>query len=71
MELTLSRKLYRKDAVEAAIEAFREVAAVTLEKGGKGVFTLRFEGVDPEVGEGVVDEFANYALGLTVEGRGE
>jgi len=69
MELVLDRKLYSGRAVQEAMEAFASLASITREGGGGQGWRLRFEAIDPEVGERVVDEFANYVLGLTAEGR--
>jgi hypothetical protein len=67
-ELLLDRKLYSKSAVDLTVEAFAELARITLTQAGDHL-RVTFEEIDPDV-EAVIDrEFANYALQETVERR--
>ena len=69
MELVLEKKLYSLDAVDATIEAFSPFAQITRVDVGRKAWRLRFDEIDPEFKDVIADEFANYALGLTAEGR--
>ena len=69
MELVLNKKLYAKDAVDETVEAFSPFATITRVDEGRVAWRLRFDDIDPEFDDVIADEFANYALGLTAEGR--
>ncbi len=69
MELVLDKKLYDAAAVDATLEAFSPFATITRVDEGRKAWRLRFEEIDPEFTDVIADEFANYALGLTAEGR--
>ena len=66
--LEFHRDLYSGVAVDAAVEAFREVAACELvEKPTHWVVMVTALADEDE--RSVVGELANYALGLTIEER--
>ena len=69
MELLLDRKLYSREAVDGAAEAFSSFATITRVVEDRSAWRLRFEEIDPEFRDTILDELANYALGLTAEGR--
>ena len=69
MELVLDRKLYSQEAIDATIEAFSPFARISMVDTDREAWSLRFEEIDPEVGDVFADDCANYALGLTAEGR--
>ena len=69
MELVLDRKLYSGHAVDATQEAFTPFARITRVDDDRTAWRLRFDEIDPEFQDVIADEFANYALGLTAEGR--
>ncbi|MFH1532084.1 MAG: HxsD-like protein [Pseudomonadota bacterium] len=69
MELVLDRKLYSGDAVDATQEAFSPFARITRIDEDAATWRIRFAEIDPEFKDVIADEFANYALGLTAEGR--
>ncbi len=67
--LEFHRDLYSGVAVDAAVEAFREVAACELvENSTHWVVIVRPVGAEEDE-RTVVGELANYALGLTIEER--
>jgi hypothetical protein len=68
MELKLDSKLYSKKAVAEAVEAFAELASISVGAEAER-FIVSFSQIDPDYDTILVDEFANYALGLTIEGR--
>ena len=67
--MVLEKKLYKQDAVDATVEAFSPFARITMVDEGREAWRLRFDEIDPEFQDVIADEFANYALGLTAEGR--
>ncbi len=69
MELLLDRKLYSRKAVDATTEAFSSFATITKVKEDRSAWRLRFDEIDTDFQDTLLDEFANYALGLTAEGR--
>ena len=69
--LLLHKKLYSRQALDAAIDAFGSLAEISLVKGDKVHFQVNFDNISDEFGDALVDEFANYVLGLTAERRGE
>jgi len=68
MELALDRKLYSREALEATVEVFSPFARITMARDSEA-WRFRFDEIDPEFKDVITDEFANYALGLTAEGR--
>jgi len=69
MELMLDRKLYSREAVDATTEAFSSFATITRVVEDRSAWRLRFDEIDLDFQDTLLDEFANYALGLTAEGR--
>ena len=69
LSLQLNRKLYRAAALQTAIEAFGELATISVQRDDR-YFQISFAEVDPDVKEVLVQEFANYVLAETVESRG-
>jgi len=69
VELKLHRELYASAAVEAALETYSPYAE--LELGDDGPHrVVRVRASSPERERRVAGEFGNYALGMTVRGRG-
>jgi hypothetical protein len=70
MTLRFHKKIYPKAAVEAAVEAFAEVADVRMTaQGNYAVVEL-----EPQVAEDAAElagEFRNFALGTAIALRGE
>lgn len=66
--LRLDRKLYTKSAVNATVEAFSELARITLTTDDR-YHVIEMADPDPEVADVIDKEFANFALAETVEGR--
>ena len=67
--LQLHRKLYRASALNTAMEAFAELATISVQRDDR-YFQVSFTEMDPDVEEVLVQEFANYVLAETVESRG-
>ncbi len=68
MELRLDRNLYSREAVMDGVDAFAELAKIRLEPGESEQHVLFFDDIDEDFEDRLIDEFANYCLGLTVEG---
>lgn len=64
----LHRKLYRRSAVDAAIQAYGELCTPTLRIDGEH-YEIVLTDPDPELAPILASEFANYALAETIEGR--
>lgn len=69
-EVSLHRSLYDGGAVEAVASLYAGVAQVTVLPSEHEV-TVRFEQVDPDVADVVVDHFCNHALVETVVRRNQ
>ena len=63
--LTLHRSLYRPEAVSASAAAFAGLARIEVEPLESEI-RIRFDEVDPDVHEVLLDAFANHALAETV-----
>lgn len=61
--LRLNKKIYKQAVLDKAIQQYQGVAHVSY-KILPEYFEITFSQVEPEVGEIVQDEFANYVLGL-------
>ena len=66
--LRLHRRLYSRAAIDATTEAFAEICSVKLELS-KDHYVLEIDDIDPDVGDALVPELANYALAEVVERR--
>jgi hypothetical protein len=71
MELRLDKKLYSLEGIKETVEAFGEFAKIEIQKGDKKEHKIIFTEIDDDIGEAITDEFANFALGMTIEERGE
>ncbi|MCC6217108.1 MAG: hypothetical protein IT376_19775 [Polyangiaceae bacterium] len=69
IELKLHRDLYARAAVDAAVAAFGDYAQVDLEPRDDA-YVLRCAAVGDTDEAQLVLELGNFALGLTIEGRG-
>jgi hypothetical protein len=68
-ELRFHRELYRGEHVDEAIKVYDRFA--TLERAEEEQhWVVRVHAKTPERERRLADELANYALGLTIEGRG-
>ena len=67
--LKLNRKLYTATSLKVAVEAFQGLASIVVERT-ESHFVIRFEDADPDVKDVLAQEFGNYALAETIEGRG-
>lgn len=61
MEIKFDKKLYNKNAIEAAIQDYREVADFDLAEGDN-LYTVKISKIDKEVEKIIKDEFCNYVL---------
>ena len=66
--LSLHKRLYPRAAVQAAIDAFEELAVIRV-TSEKTHLQVTFTQVDPDVDDVVVQEFANFALAEAIESR--
>ena len=68
MKIEFPKSVYKKDAIEAAIEAFSEVIQANL--GSKRtVWQVDLTCLEPEYESIIVGEFANYCLAETAARR--
>lgn len=63
--VVFSRELYLPDAVEAAVEAYAELAIFEV-KVSDGQIEVGVGEPDPEVADVLVDEFCNHVLHETI-----
>ncbi len=63
--LTFSTSLYTRDAVEAAVAAFAELASFEVSANADDVVVAVSE-IDADLKDVLVDEFCNYALHETI-----
>lgn len=69
-EVSLHRSLYDAGAVEAVASLYAGVARVTV-LPAEHELTVRFEQVDPDVADVLVDHFCNHVLAETVVRRNQ
>lgn len=67
--MTLRKEIYRRSAIEEAIQAFRQIAKIHLEEEKENYYSLAFEQclADPQR---TMDEFGNYVLAETIRAAG-
>jgi hypothetical protein len=70
IELRFSRDLYAGEAVDAAVKAYAEHARADLTESADA-FVVRLEATSDVPEPLIADELSNYALGATIERRGE
>ncbi len=66
--LSLHKRLYSRASVQAAADAFVELATIEL-KSENTHLNVTFSDIDPDVEDVLVQEFANFALAEVIEGR--
>ncbi len=66
--LVLSRSLYLPEAVQAAADAFAELAEVEVRVLDAAI-EVSMSGVDPDVADVIADELGNHALHETIVRR--
>jgi hypothetical protein len=64
-QLVLSRSLYLPEAVEAAVQAYAELATFEVDLEGADI-AIAISDIDPDVEDVLVDEFCNHVLGETI-----
>ena len=69
-ELRLHRSLYDGDAIGAVAERYAAVATISID-AGEHELTVRFDQVDPDVADVLVDHFGNMALHETIVRRNQ
>ncbi|MBK9001453.1 MAG: hypothetical protein IPM35_37510 [Myxococcales bacterium] len=70
IELRFQRDLYSGDAVDQALKVYAEHARAELEET-PDAYVVRLHALGGASEGLVADELANYALGATIERRGE
>lgn len=65
-KLVLQKEIYKKEAIENTIHAFREIVNIILVEENKNEFVLNFTEcvADPQR---TMDEFGNYVLAETIK----
>lgn len=63
-ELKFNSKIYREKAVREAISVYSHLAKFTI-KNNKGYIKVKMDKIDQSFENIIVDEFANYVLGMT------
>lgn len=66
MVIKFHKKLYKKKAIEAAIQDYEKLADFIL-KERSGYYELRIKKIDEDVKDIIKDEFSNYVLSLMRE----
>lgn len=64
MKVRFNKKIYSKEAIEEAIEIYKELAKFKL-KETKNYFVLEMKNILPKLKPIFKDEFCNYVLALT------
>ena len=59
--VTFDHSIYSPDSISAAVEAYAGLLSVTL-ADDEGATTARFDELDPDEGEMLVDAFCNHVL---------
>lgn len=67
--MTLRKEIYRRSAIEEAIQAFSQIAKIYLTEEKENYYSLTFEQclADPQR---TMDEFGNYVLAETIRAAG-
>ena len=60
-ELTLHKSLYDGPAVHAVAAQYRDLATITVDEGEHELL-VRFEDIDPDVQDVLLDHFGNHVL---------
>jgi len=68
MKVALDKSFYPLPALDEAAAEVAALARFTVKVRGAKV-AIEVDGIDPDVGDVLVDEFLNYALGLAIAGR--
>lgn len=68
--ITFSRSLYLPEAVQAAADAFAELAKIEV-RVLDGDIEVELDAIDPDVADVIEDELCNHALHQTVVRRRE
>mgnify|MGYP001576769571 CR=1 FL=1 len=63
-ELKFNSKIYREKAITGAISVYSHLAKFII-KNNKGYIKVKMDRIDPSFENIIVDEFANYVLGMT------
>ena len=63
MSVAFHSELYSEQAVRGAVEAFAQLATLSVERDGVD-WVVRIEDAHPAYGDRVADELANYVLKL-------
>ena len=69
MQLLLNKRIYPKEIVEEAVEAYTEVATISLKSKGR-YHVVEIDTQEEEYRSVIAGEFANYCLALVAESRG-
>ncbi len=64
----LHKRLYRRAAIDAAVEAFSELCKATVRRD-EPYWVVELREVDPDVADVIGPELANWALQETIERR--
>lgn len=62
--LKFNTKIYKKEAIQEAVSAYTSLAKFRV-KDNKDYIKVKIEDIDAEVKDILIDEFANYVLGMT------
>ena len=68
MKVNFVKSIYKKEAMEAAISAFSEIAKVKMH-AGRVAYEVDIECLEPEFENIITGEFANYCLAETANLR--
>ncbi len=68
MKVYFARSIYKKQAIEAAIQAFNEVADITFHPG-RSAYEVDIECLEKDYQAIIIGEFANYCLAETANLR--
>lgn len=69
MKVVLDRKLYGLAAVKEAAGDFAHLADIAVVPDADSI-AVRVENIDEDMGPGLVDEFLNFVLAITISNRG-
>jgi hypothetical protein len=69
MKVVLDRKLYGLSAVREAAGDFGHLADISVKSQSDSI-EVKVENIDEDMGPGLVDEFLNFVLALTIANRG-
>ena len=65
-KITFSTSLYRRDAIDAAVDAYQELASFSVGSENEGEVVVEIDKINPNFVAMLVDSFCNHVLFETI-----